>query len=87
MQVLGCDLAGRSVGEAENIAVTKDDTVILGGKGVLGHSEAGGAGNKDDIQARTEQIEAIMEGTSSSYEKDKLKEREGTYIVDHKPFK
>ena len=35
----------------------------------------GGAGNKDDIQARTEQIEAIMEGTSSSYEKDKLKER------------
>jgi hypothetical protein len=33
--------------EAETITVTKDDTVILGG-----------AGNKDDIQARTEQIEA-----------------------------
>eukprot|EP00913_Durusdinium_trenchii_P032458 g30388.t1 len=52
------------LGTAENISVTKDDTVILGG-----------GGNKEDIQARTEQIEAIMEGTTSQYEKDKLKER------------
>merc|ERR1719334_1794740 len=44
--------------------MTKDDTVMLGG-----------AGDKDEIKARTEQIEAVMEATTSQYEKDKLKER------------
>merc|ERR1712190_297817 len=41
-----------------------DDIVILGG-----------AGDREDIAARVEQIQSQIEVTSSEYEKDKLKER------------
>jgi len=53
-----------SLGTAKTITVTKDDTVVLGG-----------AGDKADIAARVDQIESIIENTTSEYEKDKLKER------------
>jgi len=52
------------LGTAKTITVTKDDTVILGG-----------AGDQEDIKARVEQIEAVVEATTSSYEQEKLKER------------
>jgi chaperonin GroEL len=52
------------LGTATSVTQSKDDTVILGG-----------AGDKDDLEARCEQIQAMVEGTSSEYEKDKLKER------------
>merc|ERR1712190_627766 len=41
-----------------------DDIVILGG-----------AGDREDIAARVEQIQSQIEVTASEYEKDKLKER------------
>merc|ERR1712060_963935 len=52
------------LGTAKSINITKEDTVILDG-----------AGAKEDIQERCEQIQAAVEGTSSEYEKDKLRER------------
>merc|ERR1719499_1340913 len=52
------------LGSAKNITVTKDDTVILDG-----------AGSKEDITERCEQIGAAVEASGSEYEKDKLRER------------
>jgi len=52
------------LGTAKSISMSKDDTIILDG-----------AGDKDDLEARCEQIQSMMEVTSSEYEKDKLKER------------
>jgi len=52
------------LGSAKTIEVTKDDTVILDG-----------SGGQAEIQARCEQIQAAVEGTSSEWERDKLKER------------
>merc|ERR1719229_1703218 len=52
------------LGTAKTITVTKDDTVILDG-----------AGGKDEIKERCEQIQAAVESTTSEYEKDKLRER------------
>merc|ERR1719469_1466208 len=52
------------LGSAKTITITKDDTVLLDG-----------AGDADDISARSEQIQSMIESTSSEYEKDKLKER------------
>merc|ERR1712071_530802 len=34
-----------------------------------------GGGDAEEVQARAEQIQAAVDGTSSEYEKDKLKER------------
>merc|ERR1740121_2862535 len=53
-----------SLGTAKTVTVTKDDTVILDG-----------AGSGDDIKARCEQIQQVIEFTTSEYEKDKFKER------------
>merc|ERR1712078_820540 len=35
----------------------------------------GGAGDAAEIEARVEQIQSLIEGSTSDYEKDKLKER------------
>merc|ERR1719479_153388 len=52
------------LGSAKTTTVTKDDTILLDG-----------AGDTSEIAARGEQIQSMIEATSSEYEKDKLKER------------
>ena len=53
-----------SLGEAEKIVITKDKTVIVGGKGAT-----------EAIQARINQIDAEIKLATSSYDKEKLEER------------
>ena len=52
------------LGRAEKVTITKDDTTIVNGDG-----------NKDDIQARVNQIKAQIESSTSDYDKEKLQER------------
>ncbi|MDR2853874.1 MAG: chaperonin GroEL [Prevotellaceae bacterium] len=52
------------LGTAEKITVDKDNTVIVNG-----------AGNKDAIAARVNQIKAQIAGTTSDYDREKLQER------------
>ncbi len=52
------------LGKAKRVVITKDDTTIIEG-----------AGKKKDIQARTEQIRAQIEKTTSDYDREKLQER------------
>ncbi len=52
------------LGTAKKVQITKDDTTIVDG-----------AGDKGDIDARTAQIRAQIEETSSDYDKEKLQER------------
>ncbi len=52
------------LGRAERIVSTKDDTIIVGGKG-----------SKRDIEARITQIRTQIEDTDSTYDKEKLMER------------
>jgi len=52
------------LGEAEKIAIDKDNTTVVSGKG-----------KKEDIQARINQIRAQIETTTSDYDKEKLQER------------
>ena len=54
------------LGTAKRIEVTKDDTTIIDG-----------AGNKEDIKARTTQIKKEIEATKSDYDREKLQERLG----------
>ena len=54
------------LGRCGKITITKDDTIILNG---------GGA--KEDISERVENIRSQIEGTDSTYEKEKLEERLG----------
>ncbi|MBR6409015.1 MAG: chaperonin GroEL, partial [Alphaproteobacteria bacterium] len=54
------------LGTAKRIEVTKDDTTIIDG-----------AGNKEDIKARTSQIRSEIEATKSDYDREKLQERLG----------
>jgi len=56
------DLA--DLGNAEKITIDKDNTTIVNG-----------AGNKEDIKARVNQIKAQIETTTSDYDKEKLQER------------
>jgi chaperonin GroEL len=56
------DLA--DLGTAEKITIDKDNTTIVNG-----------AGNKEDIKARVNQIKAQIETTTSDYDKEKLQER------------
>jgi len=55
---------GSVLGSVKTVTITKDDTVLLDG-----------GGDSAELQARTEQIQAAVDGTTSEYEKDKLKER------------
>jgi len=52
------------LGQAQNITIKKDETTIVGG-----------AGAKDNVYARANQIKQAMEATSSNYDKEKLQER------------
>lgn len=52
------------LGTAEKINIDKDNTIIVNG-----------AGKKEDIQARINQIKAQIESTTSDYDKEKLQER------------
>ncbi|MCG3166549.1 MAG: 60 kDa chaperonin [Bacteroidia bacterium] len=52
------------LGVAEKITIDKDNTTIVNG-----------AGNKEDIKARVNQIKAQIETTTSDYDKEKLQER------------
>ena len=52
------------LGRAKSVKVQKENTVIVDG-----------AGDKDEINARKEQIKAQIETTTSDYEQEKLKER------------
>jgi len=52
------------LGKATKITIDKDNTTIVGG-----------AGKKNDITARVNQIKAQIESTTSDYDKEKLQER------------
>ncbi|RAU83267.1 chaperonin GroEL [Pontibacter arcticus] len=52
------------LGNAEKVIIDKDNTTIVNG-----------AGQKDDIVARVNQIKSQMETTTSDYDKEKLQER------------
>ncbi|MBO6133976.1 MAG: chaperonin GroEL [Lachnospiraceae bacterium] len=52
------------LGKAKSVKVTKDNTTIVDG-----------GGKKEEIQARSNQIKAQIESTTSSFDKEKLQER------------
>jgi chaperonin GroEL len=52
------------LGTAKKVRITKDDTTIIDG-----------AGKKNDIQARVNQIKQQIEETTSDYDREKLQER------------
>ena len=52
------------LGTAENVTIDKDNTTIVNG-----------AGEKDSIKARANQIKAQIESTTSDYDREKLQER------------
>jgi chaperonin GroEL len=52
------------LGRAEKVTIDKDNTTVVGG-----------AGKKNDIVARVNQIKAQIESTTSDYDKEKLQER------------
>lgn len=53
------------LGTASKVVITKDNTTIIGGKG-----------KKDAIKGRLNQIKAQLETTESTYDKEKLQERQ-----------
>lgn len=66
-EVKGMQLAQATIddlGTAEKVTVSKDSTIIVNG-----------AGNKEAISQRVNQIRAQIEATTSSYDKEKLQER------------
>ena len=52
------------LGSAEKVEIDKDNTTIING-----------AGNKENIEARINQIKAQIEATTSDYDREKLQER------------
>ena len=52
------------LGTAEKVTIDKDNTTVVNG-----------AGNKDDIKARVNQIKSQIEASTSDYDKEKLQER------------
>ena len=64
---LGMELKDATIdmlGQARQVKVTKDNTIIVDG-----------AGSQNDIQARIHQIQAEIEITTSDYDREKLQER------------
>jgi len=64
---LGIKLENVSIdmlGRAKRVSITKEDTTIVDG-----------AGDKKEIEARTSQIKAQIEETTSDYDREKLQER------------
>src|SRR5918996_1136064 len=60
LENIGLDLLGR----ARKVVVTKDDTTIVEG-----------AGTKEDVQGRINQIRTEIDNTDSDYDREKLQER------------
>jgi chaperonin GroEL len=60
LESIGVDLLGK----ARKIVVTKDETTIVEG-----------AGSKDEVQGRINQIKAEIDNTDSDYDREKLQER------------
>merc|ERR1719309_126021 len=58
------DIQAQDFGQVGEVCITKDDTLLLKGKG-----------KQNDIDIRCEQIRAAIEDTSSEYEKEKMQER------------
>ncbi len=58
------DVTMEDLGRADSISIDKDNTTIVGG-----------AGNKEAITARINQIKAQIENTTSDYDREKLQER------------
>lgn len=58
------DATMEDLGRASSITIDKDNTTIVGG-----------AGSKDAIEARINQIKAQIENTTSDYDREKLQER------------
>lgn len=58
------DVKVSDLGQIGEVVITKDDTLLLRGKG-----------NKTDVERRTVQIRDQIEETTSEYEKEKLQER------------
>ena len=58
------DIKLQDFGEVGEITITKDDCLLLKGKG-----------HQDDVEARCQQIRDEVEDTTSEYEKEKLNER------------
>jgi len=52
------------LGQADRVTIDKDNTTIVGG-----------AGKKEDVEARIKQIKAQIESTTSDYDREKLQER------------
>lgn len=52
------------LGQAQSVSIKKDETTIVGG-----------AGRKEDVATRANQIRSMMEQTDSAYDKEKLQER------------
>ena len=52
------------LGQARQVKVTKENTIIVDG-----------AGNSDDIKARTSQIKTAIENSTSDFDREKLQER------------
>lgn len=64
---LGIDLESvklSDLGRAKRIHITSEETVVIGG-----------AGKKDQIEARVVQIRREIENTDSDYDREKLQER------------
>jgi len=55
-----------ALGTAKKVIISKDDTIMMGG-----------AGEKEEIDARVEAIGSAMDNTESQYDKEKLQERMG----------
>lgn len=58
------DVKLSDLGQVGEISITKDDTLVLKGKG-----------NKEDVDRRLDQIRDQIDNTTSEYEKEKLQER------------
>ena len=60
------DLSLNDLGTVKRLVVTKDNTTMIGG-----------AGSKQEVEARVKEIEAQMEVTKSEYDKKRMNERLG----------
>jgi chaperonin GroEL len=58
------DIQVSQLGRAKSVSISKDDTVLLDG-----------AGSKEAMEERCETLRDAIEASTSSYEKDKIKER------------
>ena len=58
------DISLSDFGEVGEVTVTKDDTLLLNGKGA-----------KEDVEKRCQAIKEQLEDTTSEYEREKLNER------------